>query len=270
LWTSQYRLVTYFDNVQGLVPGAPIRLAGKDVGTVKNVLFSELDAERPPVQVDLLIEESVQHRIREDSLATIATIGLLGDKYVEISMGTREGAILKEAGEVPSQSPLDLNGVVTRGTVAVDNIATLAGNVNEVVESFGEKMGGEGLAESVTAMSEIAREVQQGEGLLHSLIYDSYEGGGVESIERSLAALEEILEQVAHGDGILHTFIYESDEGLTMEALAGAARARSILEKVDEGEGTIGLLLNDPTGRRCATQPDGTLPDPPLVRPGGR
>jgi phospholipid/cholesterol/gamma-HCH transport system substrate-binding protein len=32
-----------------------------------------------------------------------------------------------------------------------------------------------------------------------------------------------------------------------MEALAGAARARSILEKVDEGEGTIGLLLNDPT-----------------------
>ena len=120
--------------------------------------------------------------------------------------------------------------------------------MNEVVESFGKKMGGEGLAESVTAVSEIAREIQEGEGLLHSLIYDSYEGGGVESIERSLVTLEEILEQVAHGDGILHTFIYESDEGLTMEALAGRRPGeRSILEKVDEGEGTIGLLLNDPT-----------------------
>ena len=246
-WKPHYRLVTYFDNVQGLIPGAPIRLAGKDVGTVEKVLFSELGTERPPVRVDLLVEEAEQHRIRADSLATIATIGLLGDKYVEISMGTMEAEMLRGAGEVPSQSPLDLNGVVTRGTVAVDNIAKLAANVNEVVESFGEKMGGEGLAESVAAVSEIAREVQKGEGLLHSLIYDSYEGGGVESIERSLVTLEEILEEVAHGDGILHAFIYESDEGLTMEALAGAARARSILEKVDEGEGTFGLLVNDPT-----------------------
>jgi phospholipid/cholesterol/gamma-HCH transport system substrate-binding protein len=247
LWKRHYRLVTYFDNVQGLIPGAPIRLAGKDVGTVEHVRFSALEAERLPVQVDLLVEQSVQHRIREDSLATIATIGLLGDKYVEISMGTRAAEVLPAAGEVSSQSPLDLNGVVTRGTAAVDNIATLAANVNEVVESFGEKMGGDGLAESVTAVSEIVREVQEGDGLLHSLIYDSYEGGGVESIERSLVTLEDILQQIAHGDGILHTFIYESDEGLTMEALAGAALARSILEKVDEGEGTIGLLLNDPT-----------------------
>jgi phospholipid/cholesterol/gamma-HCH transport system substrate-binding protein len=247
LWKRHYRLVTYFDNVQGLIPGAPIRLAGKDVGTVEDVLFSELGGERPPVQVDLLVDQAVQRRIREDSLATIATIGLLGDKYVEISMGTPAAQVLLAAGQVPSQSPLDLNGVVTRGTEAVDNIATLAANVNEVVESFGEKMGGEGLAESVTAVSEIVREIQEGEGLLHSLIYDSYEGSGVESIERSLVAMEEIIEEIAHGEGILHAFIYEPDRGLTMEALAGAARANSILEKVDEGEGTLGLLVNDPT-----------------------
>ncbi|NIW63443.1 MAG: MCE family protein, partial [Gemmatimonadetes bacterium] len=135
-----------------------VRLAGKDVGTVEHVVFSSFAGHRPPVQVDMLVEESVKGRIREDSLATIATIGLLGDKYVEISMGTPGGEVLPPGGEVPSQSPLDLNGVVTRGTEAVDNIATLAANVNEVVESFGERMGGEGLAESVTAVSEIARE----------------------------------------------------------------------------------------------------------------
>jgi phospholipid/cholesterol/gamma-HCH transport system substrate-binding protein len=90
--------VTYFDNVQGLIPGAPIRLAGKDVGTVENVLFSDLGEGRPPVQVDLLVEEAVQHRIREDSLATIATIGLLGDKYVEISMGTPAAQVLPPPG----------------------------------------------------------------------------------------------------------------------------------------------------------------------------
>ncbi|MEN8181016.1 MAG: MlaD family protein [Myxococcota bacterium] len=247
LWKRHYRLVTYFENVQGLIQGAPVRLAGKDVGVVESVSFSEVVGEGPPVQVGLLVEQSVQHRIRADSLATIGTIGLLGDKYVELSMGTREGSVLSEAAEVASQSPLDLNEVVTRGTSAVDNIAALAENVNEVVEAFGQSMGGEGLAASVSAVSEIAREVQEGDGLLHSLIYDRYQGGGVESIERSLVTLEEILEQVARGDGMLHALLYEPEQGFTMEALAGAARANSILEKVDAGEGTLGLLVNDPT-----------------------
>lgn len=247
LWTRNYPLVAYFENVQGLIPGAPVRLVGKDVGIVTDVRFSELAERRAPVQVDLRIEESVQHRIRADSLATIATIGLLGDKYVEISMGSRAAPVLGPGAELRTESPLDLNAVVTRGTSAVDNIAKLAANVNEVMEAFGERMGGRGLADSVTAVSEIAREVQEGDGLLHSLIYDRYEGSGVESIERSLATLEGILEQVAHGDGILHALIYEPERGLTLEALEGAARANSILLKVDEGEGTFGLLVNDPT-----------------------
>ena len=51
LWKPHYRLVTYFDNVQGLIPGAPIRLAGKDVGTVESVRFSELSGGTPPVWI---------------------------------------------------------------------------------------------------------------------------------------------------------------------------------------------------------------------------
>lgn len=64
LFRPQYRLVTYFDNVQGLIEGAPVRLAGKDVGTVEFVSFAALGEERPPVRVTLLIEEAVRHRIR--------------------------------------------------------------------------------------------------------------------------------------------------------------------------------------------------------------
>ena len=249
LLRPRYRLVTYFENVQGLVAGAPVRLVGKDVGTVEFVTFAPLEGERPPVRVVLRVDASVQDRIRSDSVTSIGTIGLLGDKYVEISMGTISGRVLQEGDEVPSISPVDLNVAVVRGTQAIDNIATLTENVNRVVKEFGESMGGRKMAESFTAMSEMVQEVQRGEGLLHSLIYDSYEGGGVESIEHSLAILEGILDEVAGGSGVLHTLIYEptAEQDVVMEALEAGARMNSILEKVDNGEGTLGLLLNDPT-----------------------
>ena len=87
-------------------------------------------------------------------------------------------------------------------------------------------MGGRKMAESFTAVSEIVQEVQTGENLLHSLIYDRYEGGGVESVERSLIILEGILDEVAEGRGLLHTLIYEptSEQDLVTGGPARPAR----------------------------------------------
>jgi phospholipid/cholesterol/gamma-HCH transport system substrate-binding protein len=249
IWTARYRLVTYFANVQGLIEGAPVRLAGKDVGSVEFISFAALGEDRPPVRVVLLVDEGVQHRVRSDSVATIGTIGLLGDKYVEISMGSPQGQVLADGMELASVSPLDLNEVVSRGTAAIEGITRLTENVNTVVDDFGRNMGGRGLAETVTAVSDMAKQVQQGQGLLHSLIYDTYEGSGVQSIEHSLATFEEILDEVARGQGILHTLIYEppQEQDLVMEALAAGANLNSILQKIDRGDGTLGLLVNDPT-----------------------
>ena len=122
--------------------------------------------------------------------------------------------------------------------------------MNRVVEDFGEAMGGRRIAEATAALTEIVREIQEGEGLLHSLIYDEYEGGGVESIERSLATLEQILGEVEEGEGLLHRLIYEpvGDEQDPVTELARAAeRLRVVLAKIDRGEGTLGLLVNDPS-----------------------
>jgi phospholipid/cholesterol/gamma-HCH transport system substrate-binding protein len=249
LLRPRYRVVSYFENVQGLVAGAPVRLAGKDVGTVEFVTFAPLEGDLPPVRVVVQIDASVRERIRSDSVASIGTIGLLGDKYVEISMGTISGRVLQEGDEIVSMSPVDLNVAVVRGTEAIDNIASLTENVNRVLEEFGASMGGRKIAESFTALSEIVQEVQTGDSLLHSLIYDDYEGGGVESIERSLVILEGILGEVAAGSGLLHTLVYEptSEQGVVLEVLEAGARLNNILSKIDSGEGTLGRLLNDPT-----------------------
>ena len=248
LLEKRYQLVSYFTDVQGLVSGAPVRLAGKDVGRVTEVSFAPLDAERPPVRVVLELDEAIHSRIRTDSAATIGTIGLLGDKYVSLTMGTPNGDVLRPGAEIASVSPIDLNVAVVRGTEAIDNIAELASNANDVVAAFGESMGAQRIADATAALTSVVTEIQNGDGLLHSLIYDPYQGVEIESVGRSLATLESMLNEIQGGDGILHDLIYEpANEEAINQTLAAGSRLERVLAKIDEGDGTLGLLVNDPS-----------------------
>jgi phospholipid/cholesterol/gamma-HCH transport system substrate-binding protein len=249
VWAPRYRLVAFFDNVQGLIGGAPVWLAGRPVGRVESVSFGLRPEGQAALRVVVQVDREVQERIRSDSVATIGTIGLLGDRYVEISIGTQQGRPLADGAELATFTPVDLSAVIAKGTQALDSIAALADNLNHVVERFGEEGGGKALASSVGAFSKIVAQIQDGEGLLHSLIYDEYTGGGVESIERSLETLENILHEIDQGEGILHSLIYDAptEQDLVLEALEAGAHLNSILAKIDRGEGTLGLAVNDPT-----------------------
>jgi phospholipid/cholesterol/gamma-HCH transport system substrate-binding protein len=247
-WIPRYTLVAYFGNVQGLIEGAPVRLAGKDVGIVEGVAFGAFGDAKPPIQVSMRVDTSVRERVRADSRAAIGTMGLLGDKYIELSMGSLEAEILADGAEIPAITPPDLTDVMAKGTQALDGIAVLAGNLNDVATQFEEARGAAKVAETAKGVSSIIDEVRNGRGLLHSLIYDEYKGGGVESISRSLARLEDILREIERGDGFAHQLIYEpaSRQAPLAEIGSAAARLDSILAKIDRGEGTLGLLVSDP------------------------
>ena len=249
VFTDRYRLVGWYENVGGLIPNAPVWLAGTQVGRVERVDLGERPDGHPGVKVVLQVDTDVRDRIRADSHASIGTIGLLGDRYVEISLGTAASPVLEEGAEIRTVSPANLTRVIDTGTVALDNIANLAANLNEVVEEFDSDAGGKGLAASITAVADIVQQVQEGSGLLHSLIYDEYEGSGVESVDRSLATLEGILNEIAHGEGLMNSLIYEpvTEQDVVAEVLDAGSRLNRILAKIDNGDGTIGLMVNDPT-----------------------
>ena len=249
VWTRNYELVARFSDVKGLIGSAPVRLAGKRVGRVESVAFDARDPDHPGLLVTMRIDQEVQERIRSDSVATIGSAGLLGDRVVEISLGTQRGEMLEDGDELASVDPLDLNVTIDKGARALDNVATLAANLNSLVEDFDQQSGGKRIAESVESFSDMITEVKEGEGLLHSLIYDTYEGTGVQSIEGSLVTLERILREIDEGEGILHALIYDkpTEQDLVLEAIEAGARLNSILAKIDRGEGTFGLMLNDPT-----------------------
>jgi phospholipid/cholesterol/gamma-HCH transport system substrate-binding protein len=256
VFASRYRLIARFANVQGLLPGAPVWLAGKRIGRVESVEFSPAEAGLPPITVELQVDETMRERLRSDSVASIGTIGVLGDVYVELSPGTTASPLLGDGGELHTLEPANLNQLISKASAiagdasaALDSIASLATNLDATVAAFDAGQGGVKLAGALVSVSDIVGEIRDGDGLLHSLIYDEYQGGGVKSIERSLASLESIIEEVRGGEGILHTLIYGdlSEQDVIHETLEAGARMNNILAKVDRGEGTLGLLLNDPT-----------------------
>lgn len=286
LFVSYYKIHANFDDVQGLLPGAPVWMAGKEIGRIDEVEFTEFGSERP-IHVAMRINRGIQTRVRSDSVATIGTIGVLGDSYVEIRPGSPEGSVLIDGEKINAVSPTNIYAALAQGTDALANVSELARNLNLVVSDVREEGVVAKAASAVSAVSNIILEVENGNGMLHGLVYNGGDGGdgdGVGSIERSLASIESILNEVEsgngmlnsliyaedttgvadiqesldslsdillevkNGDGLLHALIYDEESGrLSDEAVAAVTRLNSVLKKIEEGEGTLGLLVSDPS-----------------------
>src|SRR5258708_2438588 len=110
LFESRYTVHADFTEVGGLNEGATVRLAGVQIGRVKRV---NLPAEPGgKVRVDLTIAKRFANRVRKNSVARIETQGLLGDRIVELSVGTAEAPPTKDGALVLARDPTHFSKIV--------------------------------------------------------------------------------------------------------------------------------------------------------------
>src|SRR5262245_48415501 len=83
---STYEIKTKFRNVAGLIEGAPVRVGGIQQGTVKHLWLPQKPDD--DVMVSMNLVEETHNVLKQDSVASIRSEGLLGDKFVEISFGS--------------------------------------------------------------------------------------------------------------------------------------------------------------------------------------
>lgn len=102
-----YEVYALFSNSGGLKIGAPVVIAGVDVGRVKNISLDRYQA-----RVVLNLPWSV--KIQEDAIASVKTKGLVGEKYIEISPGGSENNIQPGARIRETQSPVDLEELISK------------------------------------------------------------------------------------------------------------------------------------------------------------
>src|SRR5438270_4064474 len=133
LFSHKTRYYVEFNSVSGLKPGSPVQLDGVDVGAIEKVVLSE-NPQKKDIRVWIRIEDDYAARLRgpadrktlikdqTPSLARIKTLGLLGDKYIDINSGSPAYPPIEEEGEIPAAQPTNVDALIASGEGVMDNV----------------------------------------------------------------------------------------------------------------------------------------------------
>ena len=103
-----YQIVAVFPGVGGLKTGAIVEIAGVEVGRVKSIKLDE------GYQARVVLDLNKGVALQDDSMASIKTKGLLGEKYVEIVPGGAE-EMIGEGGKIQdTEPPIDLEELIAK------------------------------------------------------------------------------------------------------------------------------------------------------------
>jgi outer membrane protein OmpA-like peptidoglycan-associated protein len=125
LFRHTYRLEAEFQNVAGLDNGADVRVGGIHLGTVQYISLPSGPSGKLTVVMEMA--DSTKNIIRQDSVATIKTEGLLGDKYVEVSFGSEKAGAIESGDTIKGETPVDFSdaalAVMNQSKTAVTSFA---------------------------------------------------------------------------------------------------------------------------------------------------
>jgi phospholipid/cholesterol/gamma-HCH transport system substrate-binding protein len=134
---SHYQVRSDFDNVAGLGEGADVRVGGIRKGAVRSIQLPKRPDGKVTVVMDL--DKETQSIVKQDSIAAIQSEGLLGDKYIEISFGSLDAAMLKGGETIDSAPPFDIsdlfskaNQILDTSQGALESIAGATDNINMI------------------------------------------------------------------------------------------------------------------------------------------
>src|SRR5580700_453768 len=134
LFTSTYRLKAQFPTVVGLDSGAEVRVGGVHSGTVRQIELPSKPTDKITVLMDL--QRSTHDIIKQDSVATIQTEGLLGNEYVSISFGSGQGLNVRDGETITSQPPLVIADLIAKTDAILDSSQEALGNVTAATASL--------------------------------------------------------------------------------------------------------------------------------------
>jgi len=128
-----------FSYVSGLEKGAPVYYAGKEVGKVEKI---EVRAnEIRPILVT--VKASTEILLREDSRAYIDTLGMMGEKFIELTPGSMEAVALTEDAVMEGEDPTPLYELINKMNLLSDYMVEMSQNLTPMVAQLGEILNNE-------------------------------------------------------------------------------------------------------------------------------
>ncbi|MGD0446637.1 MAG: MlaD family protein [Edaphobacter sp.] len=210
-FARHFDVYTEFANLDGVAKGAKVRVAGMDAGEVVDIAVPD----RPPAKfrLKLRIEQRLHVLVRTDSVVTIATEGVVGDKFLLVNQGGQQTSEAASLTTLPSKEPLDLSDLMEKS-------AGMLKDVNGMMKQVGGKLNGalDAITTTVNNADDVVVGLKEGKGPAGMLLRD----------EATAERLRQTVENARQATSALNHASSQAD------ALVSDLRSRDLGQKADD------------------------------------
>ena len=219
-FSTRIKLVSFFDNAEGLREGAPVRLNGVDIGNVTAIrIVPDKDKQITPVEIVMKVGTKYRFNLRRDSLTSLDTAGVLGETYIDIDSSQAIAALAQDGDTLPTRVHPDFNEVVRSSQSTLQNMDALLKRADRIL-AFAES----------------------GKGSIGKLIYDPTL---YDQFSKTVAEFNQVVDQIAKGQGSLGQLINSNDA--YNKFVATLDKMNGVVDDLQAGKGTAGKFLKDPS-----------------------
>jgi len=236
---QRYSIKTVFSDISGLKEGAPVRVAGVEVGSVK-----KMDFVGDKVEVTMEVSKEQMSRITDRSSASLGSVSLLGEAAIDVTANS-QGTPIPEWGYVRSGPPPgSLSTAAEAATKSLETTNTLLEEVRQGRGTLGKLVTDDALYRQlndfVASAEAVTRGINAGRGTLGRLATNP---AAAASLERSLQNLEMVTARIRNGEGSLGQLL--NDDALSKSVTSATSNLDAITGRINKGEGTAGKLITD-------------------------
>ena len=222
IFTNKIQLYTYFDNAEGLVPGAPVRLQGVDIGNVTGISVVANHG-NTPVQIRMRVNtrysDGATPMLRKDSIASLSTAGVLGQSFVDIDTSHAKDRGARDGDTLPAENKPDFQDVVKASQTSLQNVDILVRRLDRIIAS-----------------------IESGQGTVGKLIYDP---SLYNRLNATVSEAQTLVNEVSSGKGSIGKLV--ANDELYNKLNADVDKLDKIIDSINSGQGTVGKLIKDPT-----------------------
>lgn len=242
LFSSTLKVSAKFYNADGLMSGNSVRFAGINIGTVENVEIINDST----VLVQMIIQNKAVQHIKKNSIASIGTDGLMGNKLVNISSVNKTASVIEEGDELTTLKAVSASDMMRILSITNENILAITEDLKEISSKLNRsnslwkflsdttitddlrqtivsiRLTGDRTAYVAGDLTKLMAGVKEGKGTLGALLVDTSLSN---NLHQSIVSIKMISKDLAIVSGDLS----------------------HITKGIKNGEGAVGTLLMDTT-----------------------
>jgi len=268
MFSKTISIHTYFENINGLVTGNNVRLSGIDVGTVSKIEIKS----STKIYVELTLEENYVEFIGINSIATLGTDGLMGNRLVNIEPGKDYERIIKSGDQIVGKEVLSTDEMMltldkTNKNISIvsEDLVSITGSINKSRGTLYSVLLDTSLAESIkysllnisdistslrnfsADLLKLSTDIRQGHGIVGELTKDNSSMHtqfdstlsnlrvASDELSRFSTTLKETMDSIKYAKGSIPTLMYDT---------IVAGQLRTTMANIDSGTVQLNELMN--------------------------